>query len=300
MECNITQRKRYICINISTTPWPCILHVSCGTIGLRYRKDCLLKNIRTSAELPRLLPMPKPVQALSGRMQPPSNVTFGRAPVNYDSISKTAFHIEGDHKEVFKGPSTEGDRQKVLDFVVGTHFILGDEILDYNTTKNTSDRGYVGGGPSSFDADMLKTLRASSIKLGSERTEYQSQSRSDYVNNFNGPIQLARGQDVREGGAFVFGDEISDYGTEQRQHFKDRTVKGKEINNTSGAEGSGRAIPPSNVYLGGVKTDYRRTSIAHREHPGNAGREKSCNVTELLQEGHVVLGDDEVDYSKKV
>ena len=85
--------------------------------GLIDRKDCLLKNIRTPTELPLLLPMPKPAQALSGRMQPPSNVTFGRAPVNYDSISKTAFHIEGDHKEVFKGPSTEGDREKVLDFV---------------------------------------------------------------------------------------------------------------------------------------------------------------------------------------
>ena len=178
--------------------------------GLIDRKDCLLKNIRTPTELPLLLPMPKPAQALSGRMQPPSNVTFGRAPVNYDSISKTAFHIEGDHKEVFKGPSTEGDREKVLDFVSGTHFILGDEILDYDTTKNTSDKGYVGGGPSSFDADMLKTLRASSIKLGSERTEYQSQSRSDYVNNFNGPIQLARGQDERGGGTFVFQEQTGE------------------------------------------------------------------------------------------
>ena len=30
-----------------------------------------------------------------------------------------------------------------------------------------------------------------------------------------------------------------------------------------------------------------------------SGRQKSVNVTGLLREDHVVLGDDEVDYSKK-
>ena len=54
---------------------------------------------------------------------------------------------------------------------------------------------------------MLKTLRASSLKLGSDKTEYVSQSKRDFVNNFGGPIKLYRGQDVRSGEAFKFGDE---------------------------------------------------------------------------------------------
>ena len=78
---------------------------------------------------------------------------------------------------------------------------------DYNTSKGEADKGYVGGGPSKFDQNMLKTLRASSLKLGSDKTEYVSQSKRDFVDNYQGPIKLYRGQDVRSGEAFKFGDE---------------------------------------------------------------------------------------------
>ena len=65
----------------------------------------------------------------SGRMQPPSSIMLGRTKTDYTTIATSAYHIEGDHAEVFKGPSTSEDREKVLKFVVGSHFILGDERL---------------------------------------------------------------------------------------------------------------------------------------------------------------------------
>ena len=46
-----------------------------------------------------------------------------------DKPKVSAYKIEGDHAEVFKGPSTDGDREKVLKFVIGSHFVLGDEAL---------------------------------------------------------------------------------------------------------------------------------------------------------------------------
>ena len=175
-----------------------------------------------------------------------------------------------------------------------THFI------DYDTSKKQADKGYVGGGPSKFDKNMLKTLRASSLKFGSDKTVYLSQSKKDFVNNFAGPNKLYRGQDVRSGEAFKFGDERTTYQTEQRTNFLDRTAEGEEINKVEEGDGlSGRAIPPSNVYFGSVKTDYRSTSIAQRGDPGMSGRQKSVNVTGMLREDHVVLGDDVTDYSKR-
>ena len=54
----------------------------------------------------------------SGRMQPPSSIMLGRTKTNYDSIATTAYKIEGDHAKIFAGPSTAGDREKVLKFVV--------------------------------------------------------------------------------------------------------------------------------------------------------------------------------------
>ena len=147
---------------------------------------------------------------------------------------------------------------------------------------------------------MLKTLRASSLKFGSDKTVYLSQSKKDFVNNFAGPNKLYRGQDVRSGEAFKFGDERTTYQTEQRTNFLDRTAEGEEINKVEEGDGlSGRAIPPSNVYFGSVKTDYRSTSIAQRGDPGMSGRQKSVNVTGMLREDHVVLGDDVTDYSKR-
>ena len=65
----------------------------------------------------------------SGRMQPPSSIMFGRTQTDYTSVATSAYKIEGDHAEIFKGPSTAGDREKVLKFVVGSHFVLGDEKL---------------------------------------------------------------------------------------------------------------------------------------------------------------------------
>ena len=65
----------------------------------------------------------------SGRMQPPSSIMLGRTKTDYTTIATSAYHIEGDHAEVFKGPSTSEDREKGLKFVVGSHFILGDEQL---------------------------------------------------------------------------------------------------------------------------------------------------------------------------
>ena len=92
----------------------------------------------------------------------------------------------------------------------------------------------------------------------------------------------------------------STYQTEQRTNFLDRTAEGEEINKVEEGSGlSGRAIPPSNVYFGSVPTDYCSTSISQRSDPGMSGRQKSVNVTGLLREDHVVLGDDAVDYSKK-
>ena len=62
-------------------------------------------------------------------MQPPSSIMLGRTQTDYTSIATSAYKIEGDHAEVFKGPSTAGDREKGLKFVVGSHFVLGDEKL---------------------------------------------------------------------------------------------------------------------------------------------------------------------------
>ena len=245
--------------------------------------------------------MPKPVEALSGRMLPPSNVTFGRHKLGYDSISKTAYEIEGDPATVFAGPNREGEREKVLKFVSGSHFVLGDEVLNYSTSKGLADKGYVGGGPSSFDVSMLKTLRSSSITLGNDKPHYQSQIKSDYINNFQGPNKLYRGQDVRSGGAFVFGDDKTTYETEQRQHFIDTANKGGVADGKGAVTSlSGRAIPPSNVYFGSNSTVYKSTSIAHRDHPGKVRRQQSTDVTGMLRDAHVVLGDDVVDYTRKV
>ena len=245
--------------------------------------------------------MPKPVQALSGRMQPPSNVTFGRHELSYESISKTAYHIEGNHADVFAIPDRTEQREKVHKFVSGSSFVLGDETLDYSTSKRVADKGYVGGGPSSFDASILKTLRASSITFGNEKTQYKSQIKSDFVNNYQGPNKLYRGQDVRSGGAFVFGDDKNTYETEQRRHFVDTTSNPNVASDKSDITSlSGRAIPPSNVYFGGNKTTYKSSSIAHRDHPGDAGRQKSVDVTGMLREAHIILGDEAVDYVRKV
>ena len=85
------------------------------------------------------------------------------------------------------------------------NLIFSPNRLQYQ--QREADKGYVGGGPSKFDQNMLKTLRASSLKLGSDKTEYVSQSKRDFVDNYQGPIKLYRGQDVRSGEAFKFGDE---------------------------------------------------------------------------------------------
>ena len=73
----------------------------------------------------------------SGRMQPPSSIMLGRTKTNYDSIATTAYKIEGDHAKIFAGPSTAGDREKVLKFVVGSHFVLSKlyDIYIYDAYK---------------------------------------------------------------------------------------------------------------------------------------------------------------------
>ena len=99
---------------------------------------------------------------------------------------------------------------------------------------------------------------------------------------------------------YVVGKHLNLEMKEQRTNFLDRTAEGEEINKVEEGDGlSGRAIPPSNVYFGSVKTDYRSTSIAQRGDPGMSGRQKSVNVTGMLREDHVVLGDDVTDYSKR-